>query len=170
MVSESIIVEILNGGQLRKGRLTSHLRCESVKDFSSRTSISLTPPRGIRSDDLVTTAEVEGEVVIFLTESKGTTQERGFSHATEAKIFHQLGRTVEVLERELPKAKGLRFGGVIFGEVNHFAMKINLGIVDQSAGLARVVPDPGMYSKGRNGSQRRTFLTGRIMERNRHKR
>ena len=123
MVSESVIAEILDGGQLRTGKVVSTMRCESIKEFSRRTGISLTPSYGIRSDDLVTTTEIGKEVIIFLTESKGTTQTGGFSHWTEAKIFHQLGRTVEVLERELPHVKGFRFGGVIFGEVNHFKMK-----------------------------------------------
>lgn len=164
MVSESVIAEILDGSQLRTGKMVSTMRCESIKEFSRRTGISLTPSYGIRSDDLVTTTEIDKEVVVFLTESKGTTQAGGFSHWTEAKIFHQLGRTAEVLERELPNVKGFRFGGVILGEVNHFRMKVNIGLLDQSAGLARIVPDPGMYSRDHNRKRRRTFLTGEVVE------
>lgn len=88
--------------------------------------LSLIPALGIRSDDIITVATTDRDRLIFVTESKGTTQKGGFPHSVEAKIFYQLPRTVKRLNVELSRTRNLSFGGVISFQVNHYAQSITI--------------------------------------------
>jgi len=153
LVSEMIAKEIISGGQMRIGKNRWRLSCQSFNSFADSNGMSLRPSFGIRSDDLITVATTDKDRLIFVTESKGTTQKRGFTHPQEAKIFYQLPRTVKRLRTELSKTKNLTFAGVISFQANHYSKEATINILDQNASLATVTPDSWMYKNRNDATQ-----------------
>lgn len=136
-VSELMAMEILSGGEIHHGGEKWPLRCESSESFSRSRNLSFTPEFGIRSDDIITVARTGHKDLVFVTESKGTTLKRGFSHSAEAKIFYQLPRTIHKLEEELQTKKKIGLGGAISVESNHNLSKITVNLLSNSNSLAR---------------------------------
>jgi hypothetical protein len=149
ILSERLTAELINGGEIHRGRNHWRLRCESFRTFEISTGLSLRPDFGIRSDDIITIASANsgGRDLVFVTESKGTILERGFSHTTEAKIFYQVSRTLEKLKRELRPAGRLTLGGIISVESNHYLHAVTLNLIDHKASLAKAIPDEWMYGR-----------------------
>ena len=147
ILSERLAAELINGGEIYRGRNRWRLRCESFRSFEISAGLSLRPDFGIRSDDIITVASEnsDGRDLLFVTESKGTILERGFSHTTEAKIFYQLSRTLAKLRRELRPPGRLALGGIISVESNHYLHAITINLIDHKASLAKAIPDEWMY-------------------------
>lgn len=147
LVSERMASEIVNGGKIRRQGECWPLECEPFKKFASTRGLSLTPDFGPRSDDIITIADSNGRDLVFVTESKGTVQERGFSHSVEAKIFYQLPMTVQKLREELNSDGELRLGGIISVQSNHYAKVVTINLIDYETSLAKETPGPWYYSK-----------------------
>lgn len=135
--SELMAMEILSGGEIHYDIEKWPLRCESFESFSRCMNLSLTPEFGIRSDDVITVARAGRKDLVFVTESKGTTLQRGFSHSAEAKIFYQLPRTIHKLEGELQTNTKIRLGGAISVESNHYSCKVTVNLLSSSSSLAK---------------------------------
>ena len=145
-VSELIAKEVIDGSHIEIDGTRWPVSCESFKTFVALNKLSLKPEFGIRSDDLISTVTVDkGHRLIFVTECKGTTQKKGFSHKVEAKIFYQLPRTVKVLKLQLAEAKNMSYGGTIAFQIDHYARAILINLLDKNSDLGNAIPDSWMY-------------------------
>jgi hypothetical protein len=145
-VSELVAKEVIDGSQMEIDGTRWPVSCESFETFVALNKLSLKPEFGIRSDDLISTVAIEkGHRLIFVTECKGTTQKKGFSHGIEAKIFYQLPRTVKVLKAQLAESKEMSYGGTIAFQINHYARAILINLLDKNSDLGNTIPDPWMY-------------------------
>ncbi len=147
-VSERIVRELLQGGTLLIDQESRTLSCETLRELADRTGLTWRPRHGIHCDDIATLATKEnGQCILFLTESKGTTRRHGISADEEGKMFYQLARTFEKLRRSQVIGSTLILGGIISVIVNHHALRITANVNDHSTSFARDLPDGWMYPK-----------------------
>lgn len=144
--SERVVVELMTGGTLLTAGGSWTLACERVASFASRTGLQWKPRYGVRCDDLVTfDAHTSTPSILFVTECKGTTQDRGISPTREAMMFYQLSRTLRQLKWRDPHASPFRSVGVISAIVNHAWRVITINVIDQQSSFAGELPDSWMY-------------------------
>ena len=145
-VSEKISIELINGGHICLDGDTWDLSSVPLRNFEGSDRIGLLPDHGIYCDDVITVAKKDGDRMLFVTESKGTTLARGFSRSTEAKLWYQLPRTAKNMDDNIRKLHfPAKIGGVISVLVNHYSNSVLINVLDMTTSLAKELPDTWMY-------------------------
>jgi hypothetical protein len=127
---------------MRHARITAHgapapLECVKLRNVPELADV-WRPKTGIYCDDLVVIRRGRPHLV-FLTEVKGTTLERGLSHSSEAKMFYQLARTCAALTSGI-RSRKRRVAGALTVVIGHFHRVVTINILDTPAILG-FVPD-----------------------------
>lgn len=144
--SERVVRELIDGGTVLLDGKPWTLSCLRLRDLAAELRLAWKPGYGMHCDDLATIATGEGNHrLLFLTESKGTTRERGLSRGTEAKMFYQLGRTFEKLKMTQAAGSSVGLGGIISAIVNHHSLVITMNVNDDTTSFAGGLPDRWMY-------------------------
>ena len=146
MVSELMASEILSGGRITVGDDRLTLLCQMVRRFAELSAF-WKPDFGIYCDDLVTIAQSDETKILFLTEIKGTTLQRGLSRSSEAKMFYQVARTYKSLKQKIPVNRDIRLAGTITVAVVYSWKTVTLNVLDETATLG-FFPDRWMYASG----------------------
>lgn len=141
--SEMMATEILTNARISIDGCSRTLICDKLGKVQEIAGM-WKPKHGIYCDDLVATAEIDGDKSFFPTEVKGTTLQAGLSHSSEAKMFYQLGRTCYTLKRLMPPGHCHRIEGVITVVIVHSWRTITINVLNEVTARG-FFPDRWMY-------------------------
>jgi hypothetical protein len=144
-ISECMAMEIIDSGKICIDQESWNLTCEPLQDIAQKYDWTWKPKYGIRCDDIGAIAVNRTEKMFFIIECKGTIRKTGISRDMEAKMFYQIARTFEKMDRTIKEDCTMKLGGYISIVINHYSKIITMNVNDRNSSFAGGLPDPWMY-------------------------